>query len=129
MAAKRIANTYDVCNIMTMELPKPSLKPGDRPRMSNIKGSAGISYDSSANIGIYNDMKDFRELSNMVWKDKEGAIKPVIEMVFDKSKIASGFDGNIYYKLDPMSGRCDEIPEGEQAGWAAKALLKPGRWA
>jgi DNA primase len=126
MACKTMANTLETCLMMTMELPKGSLKPGERPRMANIKGTAGISYDSSANLGVYNDMKDFRELSNMVWKDKDGIIKPVVELVFDKSKIASGFDGNIYYKLDPQSGRFDEIPESEQAAWAAKAAMKPG---
>jgi archaellum biogenesis ATPase FlaH len=121
MAAKTLANTYDVCLMMTMELPKGALKPGERPRMINIKGTAGMAYDSSANVGVYNDLKDFREESDMVWKDKDGNLYPVIELVFDKSKLMSGFDGNIYYKFHPPSGHMEEIPEMEQAHWAARA--------
>ena len=121
MGFKTLVNTYDVCLLATMELPKASLKPGDRPRVINIKGTAGISYDSSANVGIYNDQKDFREESDMVWKDQEGNLKPVIELVFDKSKLFSGFDGNIYCKFHPESGYVEEIPETEQAAWAARA--------
>jgi hypothetical protein len=121
MGFKTLVNTYDVCLLATMELPKASLKPGDRPRVVNIKGTAGISYDSSANIGIYNDMKDFREESGMVWKDKDRNLNPVVELVFDKSKLMSGFDGNIYYKFHPPSGHMEEIPEMEQAHWAARA--------
>ena len=124
MAAKTLANNHDVCLAMTMELPKGALKPGDRPRMANIKGTAGAAYDSSANIGVYNDMKDFREESNMVWSGADGVLRPVMELVFDKSKLASGFDGNIYYKFYPESGHLEEIPETEQAGWAAKASAR-----
>jgi hypothetical protein len=131
MGAKSLANTYDICLMMTMELPKGALKPGERPRIINIKGTAGMAYDSSANVGVYNDMKDFREESDMVWKDKDGALNPVIELVFDKSKLMSGFDGNIYYKFHPQSGHIEEIPEADQATWAAKALARksPGTGA
>jgi hypothetical protein len=121
MGFKTLCNTYDVCLTATMELPKASLKPGERPRIMNIKGSAGVSYDSSANIGVYNDLKDFRESAQLVWNDG-GVIKPVMEIVFDKSKLDTGFDGNIYYKFYPESGFYEEIPEEEQGQWAAKAL-------
>jgi hypothetical protein len=121
MGFKTLANTYDVCLMATMELPKGALKPGERPRMINIKGTAGAGYDSSGNIGVYNDLKDFREESDLVWKDKDDVLKPIIELVFDKSKLLNGFDGNIYYKFHPESGYLEEIPETEQAHWAAKA--------
>jgi replicative DNA helicase len=121
MASKTLANTHGICLMMTMELPKASLKPGERPRIMNIKGSAGVSYDSSANIGVYNDLKDFREYAQLVWNDG-GVIKPVVEVVFDKSKLDTGFDGNIYYKFYPESGYYEEIPEEEQGQWAARAL-------
>jgi hypothetical protein len=121
MGFKTLVNTYDVCLLATMELPKGALKPGERPRMINIKGTAGAAYDSSGNIGVYNDLKDFREEANLVWKDKDDKLKPIIELVFDKSKLLNGFDGNIYYKFHPESGHLEELPEMEQATWAAKA--------
>jgi hypothetical protein len=124
MGFKTLVNTYDVCLLATMELPKGALKPGERPRMINIKGTAGAAYDSSGNVGVYNDLKDFREEANLVWKDKDDKLKPVIELVFDKSKLLNGFDGNIYYKFHPESGHLEEIPEMEQATWAAKAVEK-----
>jgi hypothetical protein len=120
MGFKTLCNTYDICLTATMELPKASLKPGERPRIMNIKGSAGVSYDSSANVGVYNDLKDLRESSQLVWNDG-GVIKPVVEIVFDKSKLDTGFDGNIYYKFYPESGYYEEIPEEEQGQWAAEA--------
>ena len=121
---KLIANTYDVCNIMTMELPK--LAVGVKPRMSNIKGSAGVSYDSSGNIGVYNDKKDFRHESCMTWKDKEGETRPMLELIFDKSKVLNGYDGTIFYKFHEDSGYMEEIPESEQSSWLSKSLRKPG---
>src|SRR6185437_14734244 len=128
MGFKTVVNTYDVCLIATMELPKGALKPGERPRMINIKGTAGAAYDSSGNIGVYNDLKDFREESELVWNDpKDGKIKPVIELVFDKSKLFNGFDGNIYYKFHPESGYLEEIPEAEQQGWTDKASKEKQR--
>jgi hypothetical protein len=125
MGFKTLANTYEVCIMATMELPKASLKAGERPRIINIKGSAGVSYDSSANIGVYNDLKDFRELAQLVWNDG-GVMKPVMEIVFDKSKLDTGFDGNIYDKFYPESGYYEEIAEEEQGQWAAKAVAKKG---
>jgi hypothetical protein len=91
MGFKTLANTYDVCLMATMELPKGALKPGERPRMINIKGTAGAGYDSSGNIGVYNDLKDFRGESDLVWKDKDDVLKPIIELLFDKSKLLNGF--------------------------------------
>jgi hypothetical protein len=126
---------------MTMELPKDSLKPGIRPRISTIKGSASMAYEASANIGVYNDMKDFGAKSQLTWDDKtdleviEGPHgetlppqpkrKPIIELVFDKSKIYKGFDGVIYYRLNPATGRYDEEPAHKQKEWEMLSLQGP----
>jgi len=138
--AKDLTIKYHCTLVMTMELPKESLKPGIRPRVSTIKGSASMSYEASANIGVYNDMKDFGAKSQLTWDDKkdmevvEGPAgekltqpkkKPVVELVFDKSKIYKGFDGVIYYRLDPATGRYDEEPAHRQKEWELLALQGP----
>ena len=122
---KRIANDYHATVVMTMELPKESLRPGLRPTARNIKGSSGMGYDSNLNIGVYNDMKDFPHEPKLIWYDSKqpsvtmvgvegqqtiGTTKPVIEMVFDKVKTGSSFCGSIYYKFDPDSGAMEECP-------------------
>jgi DNA primase len=120
---KGLANKYHATIIMTMELPKTSLQPGVRPRVRNIKGTGGISYDSSLNIGVYNDIKDFGDDATLVDPDQDHKDpitnappyrKPVLELVFDKSKINS-FDGTIYYRFEPRSGRMDECSLDDQA--------------
>lgn len=128
MACKTLVNRYNVTIIATMELPKQALQPGQRPRLINIKGSSGMSYDANVNIGVYNDLKDFRENAALTWNDsKQGqdgnmeyVRKPILEMVFDKSKVNS-FDGNIYYRMDPDSGNLMEESESAQIDWAKKA--------
>jgi hypothetical protein len=45
----------------------------------------------------------------------------VVELVFDKSKIFRGYDGQIYFKLEPLSGRCDECSLADQAHYEAMA--------
>jgi len=133
MACKNLANVHHITLIMTMELPKSALAEGMRPRMMNIKGSAGISYDASANIGIYNDKKDLRERSELVWEEDVESFEvsagqvcskmthPVLEMVFDKSKINTGFDGNIYYYFHPPSAQVQECIPDDQVKYAALA--------
>ncbi len=106
--AKDLAIRHHATLIMTMELPMWALKPGVRPRISTLKGSTAMAYEASANIGVYNDLKDFGSKSMLVWEDKNEleeyelpdgtkqkrpVKKPVIELVFDKSKIFKGFDG------------------------------------
>ncbi len=128
--AKDLAIRHHATLIMTMELPMWALKPGVRPRISTLKGSTAMAYEASANIGVYNDLKDFGQKSMLVWEDKNEleeyelpdgtkqkrpVKKPVIELVFDKSKIFKGFDGTIYYHLDPGSGRYQECPPWAQA--------------
>ena len=132
-AAKDIANAHDVGLLMTMELPKEALTPGMRPRFTNLKGSGGMSYDVSANVGVYNDMKNFGQQASLYWEDsndteevpgpqgiilKRAIRKPIIELVFDKSKVHRGFAGEIYYKLDGASGRYDECTPAEQSYYA-----------
>lgn len=132
---KQLANVQHVALIMTMELPKSALEPGRRPRMANIKGTAGISYDSSANIGIYNDLKDMRDRAVLTWDEElsepmevaPGQVatrlrQPIIEAVFDKSKVNNGFDGEIYYYLHPASGQILECTPQDQEKYRAKAL-------
>lgn len=132
MALKRIANEYHVTIMVTTELPKGSLKPGIRPRMHNIKGTSGIAYDVNANIGVYNDLKDLGEASELVWAGPMETITaasgeniesprrmPIIELVIDKSKLSS-FDGSIFYRLDPESGHMDECPPEEQSEFREK---------
>ena len=133
MACKNLANVHHITLIMTMELPKSALEEGKRPRMMNIKGSAGISYDASANIGVYNDQKDLRDRATLTWEEDvdpfevaPGQIcakmtRPVLEMVFDKSKINTGFDGNIYYYFHPPSGQVMECVPDEQMRYQALA--------
>ena len=133
MACKNLANVHHITLIMTMELPKSALEEGKRPRMMNIKGSAGISYDASANIGIYNDKKDLRNKAELTWWEpvdpfeiSPGQVcdkieRPILEMVFDKSKVNGGFDGNIYYRLNEHSGQVLECNTTEQEQYRAKA--------
>ena len=138
--AKDLCIKYRCTLVMTMELPKDSLKPGIRPRISTIKGSASMAYEASANIGVYNDAKDFGAKSQLVWEDKndievvEGPAgeklnqpkkKPIVELVFDKSKIYKGFDGVIYYRLDPATGRYDEEPGHRQKEWETLSMQGP----
>ena len=125
-AFKELTTRFRLTLIATMELPKAALEPGRRPRLSNIKGSAGIAYDSSANIGIYNDLKDMRsqavlkreieivpmEISASTHQTTE--VRPVLEFVFDKSKINNGFDGSLYFDFNPNSGRVDECLDQEK---------------
>jgi hypothetical protein len=127
-ACKNLANTQHVTLIMTMELPKSALEEGKRPRMINIKGSAGISYDASANIGIYNDQKDRRDSADLTWDEdvdpqedpmNPGVMvtrirRPILELVFDKSKVNGGFDGNIYFRFNQASGQVLECSPFEQ---------------
>lgn len=127
--AKSMAVTYHVTSIMTMELPVNVLKPGIRPRASNIKGSSGMSYDVTANLVIYNDLKDLKDRSTIYWEDEKetrtiqgpnGEIleqvsrKPVVELIVDKSKVNS-FDGSIFYLVDPDSGHFSECDAVQQA--------------
>lgn len=123
MYVKSLANKYHATIIMTMELPKTSLLPGVRPRVRAIKGTGGISYDSSLNIGVYNDIKDFGDQSKIIDLDQAhvdpstGELnyrRPILELVFDKSKINS-FDGVIYFRFEPRSGRMEECPMNADA--------------
>jgi hypothetical protein len=136
--AKDLAIKYHATLLMTMELPKESLKPGIRPRVSNIKGSASIAYEASANIGVYNDLKDYGHKAALYWDDGDDIEqyagpsgetltrkkrKPVIELVFDKSKIYKGFDGTLYYKLRPETGRYEECSAALQSQYETLAQM------
>lgn len=127
--AKEIAVTHHVTLIMTMEVPKEFMRNGVRPRLASIKGSTAMMFDVNANIGVYNDCKDFGSGAAIYWSDPRfteermgpngevlsAVVKlPVIELVFDKSKIFSGFDGSIFFRLTPESGRYDECSVAEQ---------------
>ena len=133
---KSIANTYHATILMTMELPKESLRPGVRPRVANIKGTSGIAYDANINMGVYNDLKDFPQTSVMTWKDNKDMAevlmpdgvhnqqprsKPIMELVFDKVKVDSNFDGSIFHRFNPYSAQLTECTEAEQKEYAAKA--------
>lgn len=129
MFVKGLANKYHATIIMTMELPKMSLTPGVRPRVRNIKGTGGISYDSSLNIGVYNDIKDFGDAAKLVYTDMDHLDpstgqcpyrRPVLELVFDKSKINS-FDGTIYFDFEPRSGGMEECSMADQITYRALA--------
>lgn len=125
---KRLANEVHATIIMTMELPKESLRPGLRPRVGNIKGTSGVAYDSNLNIGVYNDMKDFPSEPKLVWYNSKqpsmtavgldgqqtiGKQSPIMELVFDKVKTGSSFCGSLFYKFDPDSGVLNEYGEAE----------------
>jgi replicative DNA helicase len=133
---KRMANQQRVTCLFTAELPKASLNPGRRPRIANIKGTSGIAYDANANLGIYNDMKDKGEKATLVWEDsndmeslvgpngersKKSKIKPIVEVVIDKSKLSS-FDGSLFFKLDPESGYMEECSDTEQQRYKELAV-------
>jgi hypothetical protein len=124
-----------------MELPKDALKPGIRPKLSNIKGSGGMAYDGNLNLGVYNDLKDMRERSDIFWSDPndleskitESGVevlvpkkKPIIEIVIDKSKIST-FDGSIYFRFDPRSGRLEECSAMEQESLNQKTQDSTGK--
>ena len=126
---KSIANRFHTTIIMTMELPKESLRPGYRPRVSNIKGTSGIAYDANLNMGVYNDMKDFPSEPKLLWSnpkqhgnvfDSPDAVQitgrpcPVLELVFDKVKTGSSFCGSLFYNFDPDSGYLEECTETDQ---------------
>jgi DNA primase len=130
---KRVCTEYHITSIFSMELPKESLRAGVRPRISKIKGSSGMAYDANANFGIYNDLKDMGERATIFWTEGTERVigpdgselhrprrLPVIELVIDKSKL-SGFDGTIYYKLSPGTGRLEECNDREQREYRDKA--------
>lgn len=131
IACKRLVNSYEATILATMELPKASLQPGVRPRMANMKGSAGMAYDANVNIGVYNDLKDMQHNAALVWTDpddkvfRDGVIeiprKPVVELIFDKNKITS-FDGTVYFKMYPESGHMIEEPPAKQLEWGKKSV-------
>lgn len=135
--AKHLANKYHATLIMTMELTKAVLRPGVRPKVRNLKGSAGMSYDSSLNIGVYNDLKDREGNANII-AVKDGIVdpnttkipyrKPVIELVLDKSKVGS-FDSRLYYELEPRSGRVEECSIMEQNELRIKADEYTNKWS
>jgi hypothetical protein len=134
MFVKRLANEYDICMYMTMELTKDALRPGVRPRIGKIKDTQGVAYDADCNLGVYNDLKDRGDSADIIWNDPidlekvvvDGAVqiapkrKPVLEIVVDKNKITE-YDGAIYYKFDPASARLVECDEAEQAAYRARA--------
>lgn len=135
MFVKRLTTEQHCTILMTAELPKASLKAGDRPRLANIKGTSGVAYDANANFGVYNDMKDWGENKcKLFWEDYEAASnevdsegiclgpprRPIIEIVIDKSKI-SDFDGSIFFRLNPVTGHMTECEEGEQRTMKEKA--------
>jgi DNA primase len=132
---QQITTKQHVTIMSTMEIPKGVMAPGIRPRADNMKGSGGIVYDSSANIGVYNDKKDMRDKAVLTWDeilDEPEEIapgqtimrkeQPVLEMIFDKSKIFKGFDGEIYYRLHPESGMLEECDAFDQDRYRKKAL-------
>lgn len=132
---KAMCNKHQAVGMFTMELPKEALRPGVRPRISKIKGSSGPAYDANVNFGVYNDLKDMgADRSEVYWRDTNSMEtltdpngvevqtpmrKPIIELVIDKSKISS-FDGVIFFKLDPVTGRLDECSPAEQAHYTEK---------
>ena len=133
---KGLANRYHATIVMTMELPKESLRPGLRPRVGNIKGTSGVAYDSNMNIGVYNDMKDFPADPKLIWYNSKqpsmtlvksevcqsvGAASPVLELVFDKVKTGSSFCGSLFYEFDPESGAMAECRESDQLSMQVKA--------
>jgi hypothetical protein len=140
---KNIANTQHATILMTMELPKESLRPGVRLRVANIKGTSGISYDANINMGVYNDLKDFPKTSEMVWKDNNdmeavampgGACtriarsKPILELVFDKVKVDSNFDGSIFHRFNPYSAELMECTAAEQTDYMGRAYSQTNNY-
>lgn len=139
MFVKRLTTEQHCTILMTAELPKASLSKGTRPRIANIKGTSGVAYDANANFGVYNDMKDYGEAQcKLYWQDMEAASegvdsegndlgpprRPIVEIVIDKSKI-SDFDGSIYFRLNPITGRMVECEEAEQRSMKERAYGDP----
>lgn len=136
MFVKRLTTQHHCTIIMTAELPKASLRAGERPRLANIKGTSGVAYDANANFGVYNDMKDYgEERCKLFWADPNAMLetgvdcdgqevgaprRPIIEIVIDKSKI-SDFDGSIFFRLNPATGHMDECLDAEQKDMRTKA--------
>jgi DNA primase len=132
---KELTTKQHVTVMSTMEIPKGVMAPGIRPRGDNMKGSGGILYDASANIGVYNDKKDMRDKAVLTWDeilDEPEEIapglttmrreQPVLEMIFDKSKLFKGFDGEIYYRMHAESGTLEECDVQDQDRYRRKAL-------
>lgn len=139
MFVKRLTTEHHCTIMMTAELPKSSLRAGERPRLANIKGTSGVAYDANANFGVYNDMKDWGEHKcKLYWQDPEAPSegvdshgndlgsprRPIIEVVIDKSKI-SDFDGSIFFRLNPVTGKMIECEKGEQDSMREKAYPTP----
>lgn len=135
MFVKRITTQHRCTVLMTAELPKASLRVGERPRLCNIKGTSGMAYDANANFGVYNDLKDRgADGARIFWQDHEAVNegvdsegqelgpprRPIIEILIDKSKI-SDFDGSIYFRLNPVTGHMIECQDAEQREMHGKA--------
>jgi hypothetical protein len=44
--------------------------------------------------------------------------KPIVELIFDKSKVHKAFEGEIYYRLDGATGYYEECTPSEQTYYA-----------
>jgi DNA primase len=128
---KGLCTRQQVTVMATMEIPKTNLDPGKRPFFTNLKGSAAIPYDINANYGIYTDMADLGDDSQLRWEDHEhqeddvtatgehikcNRMQPVVELLSDKNKI-SGWKGTLFFKLWPDSGAMEECSKEDQANY------------
>jgi DNA primase catalytic core len=118
--------------LFTMELPKEQFKPGIKPAYTNLKGSAGLSFDAKVNCGVYNQLQDWVGDPSKVsiwWEspkfletssNSDGITtevpikKPIIEVIVDKNKV-NGVVKTIFFKLENLSGAMAECSVEEQS--------------
>ena len=136
----QIVNGLGTTVMMTMEIPKEQLKPGLRPTYLNLKGSAGLSFDAKANIGIYSQLQDFSQSPDrppaLFWQSADHLEKhvnddgiesmmqrklPIVEAIVDKNKI-SGQKKTVFFRLEDQSGQMTECSPQEQSTLASQLV-------
>jgi hypothetical protein len=129
----QIVNGLGTTVMMTMEIPKEQLKPGLRPTYLNLKGSAGLSFDAKANVGVYSQLQDYAESPDrpaaLYWESADHLERhintdgiesmmmrklPIVEAIVDKNKV-SGVKGTVFFRLEDRSGQMTECSEQEQS--------------
>lgn len=130
---KQSAAKYNAAIFATVHYTK--LRDRVKPSNNNIAETVTLEYDGDAIVHLCNHRHEFKTMMNkckVLWEDKTmrpGPMikpyeRPVVEMLFGKSKI-SGFKGSVYYKFDDIKCLFHEGDERERADWITLDRQQP----
>ncbi len=125
---------HGLTTMFSMEIPKDIMKPGVRPRYTDMKNTGGLSFDSKVNMNVYQDLQDFpdtvlnwtspnymeRILSPSNEEIMVERVLPIVEVILDKNKF-TGVRKTVYFRLEPDCGRMEECSEAEQTSFKLAA--------